>query len=53
MLLVLLLETSGYEFQDGINHLQQHFSVPSLGGTQILIYIDQGVKGRIQAQNTV
>jgi hypothetical protein len=46
VLTLLPLESSGYQCQDGIKHqLQlQHFSVPLLGDTQILLHILQGVK---------
>jgi hypothetical protein len=43
LLMILLLESSGYQCQDGIKHQQKYFS--SFGGTQILVYILQGVKG--------
>jgi hypothetical protein len=36
------LESSGYQCQDGINRLQQHFSF--LEVIQILLHIFQGVK---------
>jgi hypothetical protein len=45
-LLLLLLESSGYQFQDGIKHPQkfQNFSVSFLVDTQTLLHILQGVK---------
>jgi hypothetical protein len=46
-----LLESSGYQCQDGIKHPQQqpHFSVSFLGDTQMLLYFLQGVKASIHA----
>jgi hypothetical protein len=43
MLLLFLVESSGYQYQDGIRHPQQHFSAFSLRDTQILLHILQGV----------
>jgi hypothetical protein len=44
VLIPLLVESSGYQCQDRIKHLQQypHFSL--LGNTQMLLHILQGVK---------
>jgi hypothetical protein len=45
MILVLfLLESSGYQCKDGIKHLLQHFSASFLGDTQMLPHILQGIK---------
>jgi hypothetical protein len=42
---LFLLESSGYQCQDGIKHPLQHFSVSSFpGDTQMLVHILQGVK---------
>jgi hypothetical protein len=48
MLLLLLIESSGYQCQDGIKHPQQYFSF--LGDTQMLPHILQGVKASIYAK---
>jgi hypothetical protein len=50
MLMLLLLESSGYQYQDGIKHPLQHFSVPFLGVTQMLLHILQGVKVSMYAK---
>jgi hypothetical protein len=49
---VFLLESSGYQCQDGIKHPQQlqHFSVYFLGDTQMLLHILQGVKSSMYAK---
>jgi hypothetical protein len=46
----LLLESSGYQCQDGIKHPLQHFSVSILGDIQMLLHILQGVKASMQAK---
>jgi hypothetical protein len=50
VLTLLSLESSGYQFQDGIKHPQQlsHFSF--LGDTQILLHILQEVKASMYAK---
>jgi hypothetical protein len=44
MLLLLFLESLGYQYQGGIKHPQQHFSLSLLGDTQMLLNIIQEVK---------
>jgi hypothetical protein len=46
VLILLPLESSGYQYQDGINHPQEHlyFSLSFLGDTQMLLHILQGLK---------
>jgi hypothetical protein len=46
--MLLLLESSGYQAQDGIKHLQQHFLFS--GGNQILLHILQGVKASLYTE---
>jgi hypothetical protein len=42
VLILLPLESSGYQCQDGIQHPPQYFSF--MGDTQMLLHILQGVK---------
>jgi hypothetical protein len=44
VVVLLILEFSGYQCQDKIKHLQQHFTFSFLGDTQMLFHILQGVK---------
>jgi hypothetical protein len=48
MLMLVSLESSGYQCQDGIKRPLQNFSF--LGDTQMLLYIIQGVKASITAK---
>jgi hypothetical protein len=52
MLLLCYLESSGYQSQEGIKHpqYQPHFSVSSLGDTQMLLHILQGVKASMYVE---
>jgi hypothetical protein len=45
MLMILAIESSGYQFQDGIKHSQQHFSF--LEDSQMLLHILLKVKASI------
>jgi hypothetical protein len=53
VLTLIPLDSSGYQRQDGIKHLQQHQKFSFLGATQMLLPIIQGVKDSITAQNAV
>jgi hypothetical protein len=44
VLMLLLLESSGYQRQDGIKHPQQVLHIPLLGDTQMSLHILQEVK---------
>jgi hypothetical protein len=48
--MLLPLESSGYQYQDGIKHPQQHPYISFLGDTQILLHILQGVKAIMYAK---
>jgi hypothetical protein len=46
----LPIESSDYQFQDGIKHSLQNFSVCFLGDNQMLLHILQGVKASMYAK---
>jgi hypothetical protein len=50
MLFLFLLESTGYQCQDGNMHPQQHFSASFLGDTQMLLHILQGLKASMYAK---
>jgi hypothetical protein len=47
---LFLLESSGYQYQDGIKNPLHYFSVSFLGDTQMLLHILQGVKASMYAK---
>jgi hypothetical protein len=51
VLTLLPLEFSGYQCQDGIKHLLQHFSAFFLGDTQMLLHIIQEVEDSMYAKH--
>jgi hypothetical protein len=50
VLTLLLVESSGYQYQDGIKHPQQKLHFSFLGDIQRLLNILQGVKASLLAK---
>jgi hypothetical protein len=48
--MLIPLESSGYQYQDGIKHPLQYASISFLGDTQMFLHILQGVKASMYAK---